>query len=569
MRTPKGLSQTSPTIYTCELDTCPTCQGPLTDLPYLNGRKTIQTLSGVLTIAYRPKHCMRATCPAHPVAWPAAAWQQLAPKYSTYGYDVIAQIGWERQTNRLPFTQVHARLAQHVQISEAQVRHFFHFTYLPLLACHERQHAAALQQRAASTGLLLGLDGLMPEGGEPQLWVIRELHTGWTLRCGWLDRQDETTFAAFLQPLADLNWTVRATLSDKQRGLLPALERVFPQAQHAFCQVHYLQNAAKPVAEADEQMKITLRQTVRAAVGDLLRPKTPADIGVLTVTGLVPSPVAEPVVAPAATNPPAAREAANLRDELVQDLLQRVRYLLTLKGRPPLRLAGVELFEQLHALRRCLDQLLQHQPEPRLQRLRTGLQAALDAVRAEYRDLHQAATWLQQLAEVLDPDGKPVRSGATVRTEWESLLDTIQTQSARATRMQAFAVHIVKVSASYAPGLFPSYDVAGLPRTNNGRESEFRNLRHRLLATTGQRGAVTRLLLREGAWELIPGPSSLAATVQALTHVARAELVQEQQRVQQHRRRFRLHTRSAKQSQAQLKALVRRWKAVPATDPPK
>jgi len=264
MRTPQTLYHTSPTIYPCELDACPKCHGPLLDAHYVNGRKTIQTLTAVLTIAYRPKYCANADCPGHTRPHPAAAWQHLAPKYGTYGYDVIAQIGWERQKGRARFADVHAGLVSRLQISEAQVRYLFHLKYLPLLACHERQHLAELEHLAATSGLLLGLDGLMPEGGEAQLWVVRELHSGWTLRCGWLDRQDEDTFVAFLQPIADLGLPVLATLSDKQTGLLPALARVFPQAQHGFCQVHYLQNAARPVAQADEQMKITLRQSVRA-----------------------------------------------------------------------------------------------------------------------------------------------------------------------------------------------------------------------------------------------------------------------------------------------------------------
>jgi len=85
-------------------------------------------------------------------------------------------------------------------------------TYLPLLACYERQHLSELQALAhRSGGLLLGLDGLAPEGGEPQLWIVRELHTGWTLRSGWLASQEEATFAAFLQPIAALGLPVLAT----------------------------------------------------------------------------------------------------------------------------------------------------------------------------------------------------------------------------------------------------------------------------------------------------------------------------------------------------------------------
>ncbi len=456
-----------------------------------------------------------------------------------------------------------------VQISESQVRYLYHFHYLPLLACHERQHLADLATVAQTTGLILGLDGLMPEGGEPQLWVVRELHHGWTLRCGWLARQDHTTFAEFLQPIADLGLPVVATLSDKQAGLLPALEQVFPHARHSFCQVHYLKNAARPIAEADEQMKITLRKTLRAEIGELISPKTPTETGVLTITGMVPSPV---VTAPRGTESEttaATPTVATPRETIVQDLLDRVRYLLTLKARPPFRLAGIEMVEQLQQVVQCLNQLLRDHPEPRLHQLRAGLQQAHQTVRADYRDLRQAADWLHQIAETLDPAVNPPRTGQEVETEWQAVLATIQTESETQLRLKSYAETIRTVSTSYAPGLFHTYDVEDLPRTNNARESEFRDLQRRLLATTGQRGATKRWIQRSGAWELIPGPCTLRETIQTLTRVTPQEFQQEQQRVCTHRRRFRMHTRSAKQSDAQLKDLVRRWKLLPSDNVPK
>jgi hypothetical protein len=568
MRTPKTLYHTTPTIYPCELIACPQCREPLVGLPYVNGRKTIQTMTEMLTIAFRPKHCVNPDCPER-TRWPAATWQHLAPKGGTYGYDVIAQLGWERQKGRTRLTEVRARLTPAVQISESQVRYLYHFQYLPLLACHERQHRADLAILAQTTGLILGLDGLMPEGGEPQLWVVRELHHGWTLRCGWLARQDHTTFAEFLQPIADLGLPVVATLSDKQTGLLPALEQVFKHAQHSFCQAHYLKNAARPIAEADEQMKITLRKTVRAEIGELISPKTPTKTGILTITGLLPSPV---VTEPLGAEPDATASAptvATPRETMVQDVLDRVRYLLTLKARPPFRLAGIEMVEQLQQVVQCLNQLLRYPPEPRLHQLCEGLRRALKTVRTDYRDLRQVADWLHQIAETLDPDSKPTRTGQEVQTEWPAVLETIQTESETQPRLKPYAETIRTVSARYAPGLFHTYDWADLPRTNKARESEFRDLQRRLLATTGQRGAAKRWIQRSGCWELIPGPSTLRETVHALTQVAPREFQQEQQRVQTHRRRFRMHTRSAKQSDAQLKDLVRRWKMLPADDVPK
>jgi hypothetical protein len=531
-------------------------------MSYLNGLKTVQMMTQVWTIAYQPKRCTNAACPSAKVSWPSASWQRIAPKYSIYGYDVIAQIGWERQKGRMDFGRIYAGLSGRIQISASQVRYLYHQRYLPLLACHERQHLKELEELGHQSGLLLGLDGLMPEGGEPQLWVIRELQTGWTLRSGWMNSQDETAFVEFMQPIAALQLPVKAIMSDKQRALLPAVKQVFPDAWHGFCQFHYLNNAAEPVAEADEQMKIELRQSVRAEVGDVIRQKQAEKPNLPVVTGMIPSPVPSVPTQATPLEPDAAAERE--REGIVQDILARTRYLLTLKGHPPFRLAGIEMFIRMRELANGLQELMKHQSEPRLLKLLSGLEKALAATHPTYLELSQAASWLADLANILDPDGKPARTGEQVQAEWMSCLTRIETQEHNSPRLQGFCTKIGKVSRSYASGLFHTYNIPGLPRTNNGRESEFRTLRHRLLSTTGQSGATKRLLLREGAWELIPGPGSLLETTAAISHVEYDQFLQERQRVRIHRTPFRLHTRSARLSEIQLKKLLQRWMALPA-----
>ena len=133
---------------------------------------------------------------------------------------MIAQIGWLRQTHLERFEAIHQALYPRLQISESEVRHLYHERYLPLLACHERQYLEELTAVSEQTGLILSMDGLAPEGGEPQLWVVRELQLGLTLRSGWLSQQDQDTFVNFLQPIADLGLRVVALISDKQLGQL-------------------------------------------------------------------------------------------------------------------------------------------------------------------------------------------------------------------------------------------------------------------------------------------------------------------------------------------------------------
>ena len=568
MRTPREYYPKKPIVYTFELSSCPECQGAL-NVVYTSGAKTVQTMAGVLAIAHQPRHCADSDCARHQVLCKSAQWQQIAPRYCTYGYDVIAQIGWLRQMHYQRFEAIHQALYPRLQISESEVRHLYHERYLPLLACHERQYLKELRAVSEQTGLILSMDGLAPEGGEPQLWVVRELQLGLTMRSGWLSRQDQDTFVNFLQPIPDLGLRVVAVMSDKQRGLEPAIPIVFPQAQHGFCQMHYLKNAAEPVTEEDQAMKMTLRKEVRSEIGELIRQEKVEKPGVLTVTGLVPTPVEEPrertepdpQVSPTVPDPIVQEHAA-----IVQDLLRRVRYLLTLKGRPPFRLAGIEMFERLSEVRTCLDTLLQHRKDSCLIELRRGLHNALFSVQPDYSDLRQAADWLEHIADLLNPEGKPDRSATQVRQEIFSYLDDIDQESQDSPRLRRFCNKIRQTTLNYAPGLFHCYDIPGLPRTNNDRESEFRDLNRRLLSTTGQKGLVKRIIHREGAWELIPCPDSLRDTVSALSRVNPEEYAQERQRIRNHRSRFRLHTRSAKRSQTQLEKLEQRWEALPPID---
>src|SRR6266436_2028382 len=353
MRTPKGLYAYERIIYHPELLTCPHCGELLVMYNHLAWDKIVQTLAGALSVASRPGRCPRATCAGFAMRLHSAQGQRMAPSGSTYSYEVLVRIGWWRQEHHATYREIHMELASQVRISESHVRYLYQQFYLPLLACHERQHRDHLAQIAQQQGgLIVALDGLAPQGGEPQIWFIRELTSGLTLRSGWLCQQDQPTFEAFLEPLKHLEWPILAVLSDKQTGLVPAVATVLPHSRYQFCQAHYLRNLAEPLAEADTAFKGELRKAVREQVGDVIRQAArtaPGHAGVLTVTGLLPSPLEKPI-APASpcaplrdTLPVPEAEA----DEVITQRVRHTRSLRTLKGRPPFRLAGRETYERL------------------------------------------------------------------------------------------------------------------------------------------------------------------------------------------------------------------------------
>ena len=527
---------------------------------YTSKYKTVQGMREVMMIAQRTKRCVDRSCEASSTILGAVEWGQVAPVSCTYGYDVIAQIGWQRQTMQQPFATIHTDLRQRLRISESQVRALYHYRYLPLLACHEREQLKHLKIVADQVGLLLSLDGLAPEGGEPQLWLVRELVSGVTLRCGWMSQQDQAAFVHFLRPIADLGLRVTAVMSDKQSGLLAAVAEVFPQARHAFCQSHYLRNIAVPVAEADEAMKMLLRQDVRAAIGQNIRQEDVESEGILTVTGVLPSPVEAPAML---SEPVLPKDGEQIRDAITRDVCRRIRYLLTLKGRPPLRLAGIEMFVGLSEVMECLDRLIVHHSTPQLLALHHGLQTALQSAQATYSIVREAANWLEHIATLLDPEQIPTRSGIQIRQDLFAYLIKIQANRFRDPMLRNSFHIILKTTRSYAPGLFHCYDVPGLPRTNNDRESDFRALGRRLLRTTGQKGLTLRIIQRQGAWELLPHPDTLHETIRIVSQIIPNKFQDERLRMRHHRNRFRLHTRSPKLANHQLAHLEQLWNSIP------
>jgi hypothetical protein len=571
MRTPKQLYAHDRIIYHPDLLTCPHCGDLLVTCNYLAWDKTVQMLDRVVSVASRPGRCPHATCAGSRLRLLSAEGQRLAPAGSTYGYDVVVHIGWWRQEARATYREIHATLASRVRISASHVGYLYQQVYLPLLACHERQHRDCLAQIATQQGgLIVALDGLAPQGGEPQLWCIRELSSGLTLRSGWLGQQDQPTFEAFLEPLKHLEWPILVVLSDKQTGLVPAVATVLPHSRHQFCQAHYLRNLAEPLAEADAAFKGELRKTVRERVGAVIRqePHTAAGHpGVLTVTGLLPSPPDTATVSATPSPPPRSTRTApeSEADAVITQLFRHTRYLLTLKGRPPLRLAGLETYERLQNVACVSLDLLAQRYEPRLAQLYQGLQSALSSFAQTYQELRQGAAWLHDIAYILEPVPTFPLSAADIAGQLRCYLDTVQRQPALPPALETFGRHLDKVSRSYWPGLFHCYDVPSVPRTNNDLESHFRDTKRRLLRTTGQQGLTQRTLQRQGAWELLPRPPTEGMLLEALCQTPPGDLAQERQRFAAHRQRFRLQRRSRKQTQAQFEQLRQRWSSLQST----
>jgi hypothetical protein len=147
-------------------------------------------------------------------------------------------------------------------------------------------------------------------------------------------------------------------------------------------------------------------------------------------------------------------------------------------------------------------------------------------VRLAYRYVRRVARLLKNRA------GRP---GEVVRRRLRRLLAEMRRQASSAEGLPGAMGHFAKVTASYEPGLFACYDVAGLPRTNNDLEHLFGRHRYHERRASGRKVASPGLVVRGGV-RLVAGALTRLGEVSG-AELAPAELSEWRSLREQLRRR--------------------------------
>jgi hypothetical protein len=119
-----------------------------------------------------------------------------------------------------------------------------------------------------------------------------------------------------------------------------------------------------------------------------------------------------------------------------------------------------------------------------LRKLRTLVAKGLAATDAMWPTIRMAYEWVHRAARLLE--NKDALTGGEVRRRMDDLLAEMRDEQATVGALQPAVAHFLKVSASYWSGLFPCYDVDGLPRTNNGQEQFFGSVRYHHRRASGR-----------------------------------------------------------------------------------
>jgi hypothetical protein len=129
-----------------------------------------------------------------------------------------------------------------------------------------------------------------------------------------------------------------------------------------------------------------------------------------------------------------------------------------------------------------------------LRRLQALVAKGLAATDAMWPAIRTASGWAHRAAYPLaNEDEAP---GSRVRRRMGALLGEMQENRATVGALQPAVAHSLEVSASYWPGLFHGYDVAGRPRTNNDLEQYCGSARYHQRRARGRVHATAATVVR-------------------------------------------------------------------------
>ncbi len=590
----KTVAVTERHIYKPDDMNCRECGEQLAFQKYYQWRKTVQHLTGAVYVASWGATCPTPECGCHGEVVTSPAAQNVTVPGCTYGLDVIAQIGWWRDQEHLDRAAVHSRLlGMGVQLSERQVDYLYN-QYQILLACVGNQDRSRLQAVVETHGgLKVSLDGLSPEGASEQLWVVREVASQITLVVAWLDKVDHETLQTLLQPVTELEMPILATVSDKQPCVKKALEELWPEVPHQWCQPHYLGNVADPLYEEDRKLKTQMRQDIRAEVraslAEVLNDED--DSAVHFVAGVavngqsatdnsatahdeppadespdperLPHTLSPDEPAPdddQAPSPPQLDTTATTLEQpktmaqIVREFALDLKECLARQGRAPFVLAGLPMFDDLSALRDTILACLALYEDPHLRHWATVLTAILSEYTDEFAAIKQASRWVDEISHILHSPNLPVMTSSPLLGTVLSQSDCIQQfltafMDALAQRtdlppwLAHFRAQLIAITQRYWSGLFHCYDIAGLPTSNNALEALFGQAKRLIRRRLGIQ-QLRDTLRRHAPWALIVTTATSAAELldlfcQVNLDDYRAQRTLFEDRLQQLRHRFR------------------------------
>ena len=252
--------------------------------------------------------------------------------------------------------------------------------------------------------------------------------------------------------------------------------------------------------------------------------------------------------------------------DIVRDLATDFQYALTRKGRAPLVMSGEPMFDDLCALRDTIAGCLEIEEHDVLRHWHTVLCNTLPLYEPAIMEIRQALDWMEHVGDILDAPSptkeKPSIGGDAVALKLAHFLGALADNAELSPWLGQLRTNLLAVSERYWSGLFHTYDIVGLPRTNNAHESLYGRMKRQLRRRLGI-SELRESLMRNGAWTAFPiSAASSSELEECLMQVSQEDYFAERTRYEQRQEQFRRRYRWRHRRDDVLKQRVADWAEV-------
>jgi hypothetical protein len=308
----------------------------------------VHRLDGVYQLVTQPRSCP-AGCPGQ-IYRPPVDIRFVLPK-ATYGTDVVVEVGERHLRGGASLRAIGRDLnARGVPVTQRHTCELFR-SYVALTKLARGDDEQVRQRLLAQGGLLLMADGVQFDDASPVLYLIWDALSGQPLFGERRTFKGKDDLASLLERVKALNVPILGVVSDKEKGLLPAIKEVFPDAPHQVCQNHFLKNCAAGMASDLKALGSSVEhraEEVRKIASRLHQG------GANSVEWEVGAPIAgaNDSVEPAAAT---AQAGPISEDELAAELCAMTRHAARAAGRAPLEPPELVRHERLELVRAAVQ----------------------------------------------------------------------------------------------------------------------------------------------------------------------------------------------------------------------
>lgn len=243
---PKILFPAIPELsFRPETEFCPQCASSMNVLK--TARRTVVTI-GIGKFVAREIHLVcprcRKTCRCEDL-------RRLVPFKGKFGYDVLVHVGKALHLRGMNEKTVAGELkSAAVDISESEIRCLGQKFAAYVSICHSQSQLKMRLAMARKGGYILHIDGTC-EGGSPHLFTGMDEISGMILSSVRINSEKKELIVPFLRDLQAKYGSPLAVVTDMGKGLLAALETVFPGIPVLICHFHFLRDIGKDLLDED------------------------------------------------------------------------------------------------------------------------------------------------------------------------------------------------------------------------------------------------------------------------------------------------------------------------------